>query len=75
MSDRTVTILVWMLIGGLGGAVLVTARRLRTRVPGLGDLVTGSDLLTHVAVSLKRVLVGLGVAVAIGVPLGLAVGS
>jgi uncharacterized membrane protein YdcZ (DUF606 family) len=40
MSERTVTILVWTLIGGLGGAVLVTSRRLRTRVPGLGDLVT-----------------------------------
>ncbi|WP_158811283.1 ABC transporter permease [Beijerinckia sp. L45] len=44
-------------------------------VASLGDLVTGSDLLTHVAVSLKRVLVGLAFAVVIGVPLGLAVGS
>lgn len=44
----------------------------------LGSLVrltTGSDLLVHVAVSLRRVLVGLGFALAIGVPLGLAVGS
>lgn len=44
-------------------------------VMSLGGLVTGSDLLVHVAVSLKRVLVGLAVAIVIGVPLGLAVGS
>ncbi|MBN9559879.1 MAG: ABC transporter permease [Alphaproteobacteria bacterium] len=38
-------------------------------------MLTSSDLLVHVAVSLRRVLVGLGFALAIGVPLGLAVGS
>jgi NitT/TauT family transport system permease protein len=44
-------------------------------VGSLVGLMTGSDLLIHVAVSLRRVLVGLGFALAIGVPLGLAVGS
>lgn len=40
----------------------------------LGRLATASDLLHHVVVSLRRVAVGLGCALAIGVPLGLAVG-
>jgi NitT/TauT family transport system permease protein len=41
----------------------------------LAQLVTQSDLPIHVLVSLRRVLVGLGLALLIGVPLGLAVGS
>ncbi|MDH2400192.1 ABC transporter permease [Bradyrhizobium sp. SSUT18] len=41
----------------------------------LGRLATHSDLPIHVLVSLRRVLVGLGLALVIGVPLGLAVGS
>ncbi|MEJ1977305.1 MAG: hypothetical protein WDN49_15580 [Acetobacteraceae bacterium] len=41
----------------------------------LVDLLLHSDLPLHVAVSLRRVLVGLLGALAIGVPLGLAVGS
>jgi len=41
----------------------------------LPDLVRNEDLLTHVAVSLTRVLVGLLIAIVAGVPLGLAVGS
>jgi NitT/TauT family transport system permease protein len=40
----------------------------------LCDLVTGSDLFLHVAVSLKRILVALGFALLIGVPVGLLVG-
>lgn len=40
----------------------------------LRDLVTGSDLFLHVAVSLKRILVALGFALLIGVPVGLLVG-
>jgi NitT/TauT family transport system permease protein len=38
-------------------------------------LLTGSDLLVHIGVSLRRILVGLGLALIIGVPLGLVVGS
>ncbi|OZI37952.1 ABC transporter permease [Bordetella genomosp. 10] len=41
----------------------------------LGHLLLSSDLPWHVLVSLRRVLVGLGLALLIGVPLGLAVGS
>lgn len=41
----------------------------------LWALLTGSDLPLHVLVSLRRVAVGLGLALAIGVPLGLAIGS
>ena len=40
-----------------------------------GDLLVSSDLPIHVYVSLKRVLVGLSLALLIGVPTGLAVGS
>lgn len=41
----------------------------------LASLLMGSDLPFHVLVSLRRVAVGLGFALAIGVPLGLAIGS
>ncbi|MET0315062.1 MAG: ABC transporter permease [Hansschlegelia sp.] len=41
----------------------------------LVELAPGPDLWGHVAVSLKRIAVGLGVAILIGVPAGLAVGS
>lgn len=41
----------------------------------LAELFASSDLPVHIAVSLKRILVGLGFALAIGVPVGLAVGS
>jgi NitT/TauT family transport system permease protein len=41
----------------------------------LAQLVTQSDLPIHVLVSLRRILIGLGLALFIGVPLGLAVGS
>jgi NitT/TauT family transport system permease protein len=41
----------------------------------LAQLVTQSDLQVHILVSLRRAVVGLGLALLIGVPLGLAVGS
>jgi NitT/TauT family transport system permease protein len=41
----------------------------------LAQLATQSDLPVHILVSLRRVVVGLGLALLIGVPLGLAVGS
>ncbi len=41
----------------------------------LVQLATHSDLPVHILVSLRRVLVGLGLALLIGVPLGLAIGS
>lgn len=44
-------------------------------IVSLGDLLVHSDMPMHVLASLRRVLVGLAFALAIGVPLGLAVGS
>lgn len=41
----------------------------------LAHLATQSDLPIHILVSLRRILIGLGLALLIGVPLGLAVGS
>lgn len=43
--------------------------------PSLAELLASSDLPIHVFVSLKRILVGLGLALLIGVLTGLAVGS
>lgn len=43
--------------------------------PALAELVAGPDLWPHVFVSIKRVLVGLGFALLVGVPLGLLVGA
>ena len=65
----------------LGTDVLAPAGGMARRfAPGptfvsLGELLTGSDLPMHVWVSLRRIAVGLGLALAIGVPLGLAIGS
>lgn len=41
----------------------------------LAQLITQSDLPIHLLVSLRRILIGLGFALLIGVPVGLAVGS
>lgn len=46
-----------------------------TALPTLFDLAIGPDLWLHVAVSLKRVLIGLGIALVVGVPVGLLVGA
>ena len=44
-------------------------------LPALGKLLTDSDLPLHVIVSLRRVLVGLAIALALGVPIGILVGT
>ena len=44
-------------------------------LPALARLASGPNLWLHIAVSLRRVLVGLGFALLIGVPLGLLVGA
>ncbi|WP_200949367.1 ABC transporter permease [Achromobacter sp. Root565] len=65
----------------LGTEVLApTGGMARRFAPGptfvsLGELLTSSDLPAHILVSLRRIAVGLGLALAIGVPLGLAIGS
>ncbi len=43
-------------------------------IPALITLVRGPDLWVHIYVSLQRVLIGLGMALIVGVPLGLLVG-
>lgn len=44
-------------------------------LPALGELLTSSDLPLHIMVSLRRVLVGLACALALGVPIGILVGT
>ncbi len=46
-----------------------------TAIPKLATMLTQPDLPVHILVSLRRVLIGLGFALLIGVPLGLAIGS
>jgi NitT/TauT family transport system permease protein len=47
----------------------------RETFASLYELIITNQLTTHTVVSLKRVLVGLGLALVIGVPFGLAIGS
>lgn len=44
-------------------------------LPVLGKLMVGADIWVHIGLSLKRVLVGLAIALVIGVPVGLLVGT
>ncbi len=46
-----------------------------TALPALWELALGTDLWVHVYASLKRVLIGLVIALIVGVPLGLLVGA
>lgn len=46
-----------------------------TALPALWNLALGPDLWLHIFVSLKRVLIGLGLALVVGVPVGLLVGA
>ena len=41
----------------------------------LGEILAGSDLTRHALVSLRRIFVGLAAALALGIPLGLVIGS
>jgi len=73
-------LLVLLALWWLGTDVLASAGFIRqfsptTAIPKLAVLLTQGDLPAHIVVSLRRVLIGLGFALLIGVPLGLAVGS
>jgi NitT/TauT family transport system permease protein len=67
----------WWLVTGvlLARSPLAAAFAPGPAVRALVELLLGSDLLVHIAVSLRRVLIGVGCALAIGVPLGLAMGG
>ena len=44
-------------------------------LPALIGLLSGSDLWIHIGVSLKRVLIGLALALVVGIPMGLLIGA
>lgn len=77
----TAGLLVILLLWWIGTDVLTERGSFAERfspvyaLPSLLELVTKSDLGLHIAVSLKRVLVGLTIALLVGVPIGLLVGS
>lgn len=65
----------WLATGAFGaGGGFVARFSPAATLPVLGGFLLYPDIWVHVAVSLKRVLVGLVLALAIGVPVGLLVG-
>lgn len=77
IGGLTVLLLLWW----LGTDVLASSQGFirqfspTTAIPELITMLGQPDLLVHVLVSLRRVLIGLAFALLIGVPVGLAVGS
>lgn len=47
----------------------------RLALPVLGDLLSNGDLNRHITASVKRIVVGLVIATAVGIPLGMALGG
>ncbi len=47
----------------------------RLGLPELRDLLASGDLNRHITASVKRIVVGLGIATAVGIPLGMAMGG
>ena len=72
-----VVALAWWLCTAVLPAEGAMARRFAPgpTLSALAMLLTGPDLPAHILVSLRRIAVGLGLALAVGVPLGLAIGS
>ena len=72
-----VVALAWWLCTAVLPAEGAMARRFAPgpTLSALAMLLTGPDLPGHILVSLRRIAVGLGLALAVGVPLGLAIGS
>ncbi len=77
LAGLALLLLLWWLATEVFAAERSFARRFSpTRaLPALWTLLAGPDLWIHIGVSLKRVLVGLACALALGVPLGLLVGA
>ncbi len=67
----------WWLLLELFGSVegLAAMFTPQATLVSLGELLQRPELFEHVAVSLKRIALGLGLALLVGVPLGLLVGS
>lgn len=65
----------WVLLKLLGGEGLAQLFTPQATLASLMDLMQRPELVEHVLVSLKRLVVGLGLALLVGVPLGLLVGS
>ncbi len=74
-------LLLLLLLWWVGTDVLTAERSFARRfspvtaLPALFELVSGPDLWVHILVSLKRVLIGLALALVVGVPVGLLVGA
>lgn len=65
----------WLATGAFGGGTGFAYRfSPATTLPALASLMGGADIWVHIGVSLQRVLVGLGIALVVGVPVGLLVG-
>ena len=77
MLGLAVVALAWWLCTAVLPAEGAMARRFAPgpTLSALAMLLTGPDLPAHILVSLRRIAVGLGLALAVGVPLGLAIGS
>src|SRR5690606_35720114 len=65
----------WLGVALFGGDGLAALFSPKATLGSLVELLGRPELFEHVWVSLKRILVGLGLALLIGVPLGLLVGS
>jgi NitT/TauT family transport system permease protein len=70
-------LIVWWLATDIFAGEKSFARRFSptAALPALVTLLSGPDLWVHIGVSLKRVLIGLAAALAVGIPLGLLVGA
>lgn len=77
LSGLVLLVALWWLATDVAAAEGSFARRFSPTAtfPALLRLLGASDLWTHIAVSLTRVLVGLAGALVVGVPLGLLVGA
>lgn len=77
LSGLVLILLLWWVGTDVLAAERSFARRFSptTALPTLLNLALGPDLWLHIYVSLKRVLIGLGIALAVGVPVGLLVGA
>jgi NitT/TauT family transport system permease protein len=76
VAGLAVIVLVWWVATALLVAPDSLAARFSPQAAfaSLLDLLAGSDLPLHIGVSLKRILIGLALALLIGVPVGLVVG-